>query len=78
MNLIEIGCALHQDKIFVGRAGRLFEDYLCDLMAMINDSPSSRARIEQMLHDQTTFEHILRFIASHRDRVRVQINPPNL
>jgi hypothetical protein len=31
-----------------------------------------------MLHDQTTFEHILRFIASHRDRVRVQINPPNL
>ncbi len=78
MNLIEIGCALHEEQIFVGRVAEMFEGYLCDVLALINDSPSAKALVEQMLHDRVTFEHILAFVAAHRERVKIKIDPPNL
>jgi hypothetical protein len=70
MNLLESACAIFEDKLFVGRAGRLLEDYLCHVFVLIAQSEDARKRIEALMLTEKTFEHILRFLQRHRDRVK--------
>jgi hypothetical protein len=70
MNLLESACAIFEDKLFVGRAGDLLEDYLCHVFGLIGQSEDSRKRIEGMMLTDKTFEHILRFVQRHRDRIK--------
>jgi hypothetical protein len=70
MNLLETACAIFEDKLFVGRSGRLLEDYLCHIFGLIEHSPDGKKRIETMMMTEKTFEHILRFVQCHRDWVK--------
>ena len=70
MNLLESACAIFQDRLFVGRSGKLFEEYLCHVLILIRDSPDAKRRIEKMLLMPNTFEHVLRFLKQHRREVR--------
>jgi len=69
MNLLESACAIFEDKIFVGKVGTLLEDYLCHVLILIQDSDDARNRIERMMVTEKTFDHILRFVAQHRNRI---------
>ena len=35
MNLLKSTCAIFEDKLFVGKAGKLLEDYLCHVLILI-------------------------------------------
>ncbi|MFO1099049.1 MAG: hypothetical protein U1E81_12500 [Xanthobacteraceae bacterium] len=70
MNLLECACAIFDDALFFGRTGRLLEDYLCHVFILIGQSQDARKRIEAMMLTEKTFEHILHFLQTHRDRVR--------
>lgn len=70
MNLLEAACAIFEDKMFIGRAGKLLEDYLCHVFILIRDSDDARERIQAMIVTEKTFEHIYNFLRSHRKQVR--------
>ena len=78
MNLLEIACAIFEDKIFVGRGGRLLEDYLCDVFNLIEQSEDAKKRIESMIHGEKKFKHILVFLRCHQDQIkRLTLPPPS-
>ena len=70
MNLLEIACAIFEDNLFVGRSGRLLEDYLCHVFILIRDSEDALRRIEKLLLTPETFKHVLGFLQRHRGRIR--------
>ena len=70
MNLLDLTCAIFEDRLFVGRGGQLLEDYLCDTLILIGQSQDARPRIEAMMMTEKTFEHVVRFLQRHRDRVK--------
>jgi hypothetical protein len=70
MNLLNMTCATLEDKLFVGRAGRLLETYLCDVFGLIGQSDDAKKSIEAMVMTPRTFEHILKFVESHRKQIK--------
>jgi hypothetical protein len=76
MNLLNMACAILEDKLFVGRAGRLLETYLCDVFGLIGQSDDAKTRIEAMMMTPRTFEHILKFIRGHRKQIKGFKLPP--
>jgi hypothetical protein len=70
MNLLETACAIFEDKLFVGKAADLLETYLCEVFILIEKSDDSRSRIQSMFTTPTTFQHITRFLSTHRERLR--------
>jgi hypothetical protein len=75
MNLLEVACAIFEDGLLIGGAGKLLEDYLCHVFAMLNRSPDAQQRIERMVHTAKTFEHIGKFLRSHREQIREDLSP---
>lgn len=78
MNLLESTCAIFEDKLFVGKAGKLLEDYLCHVLILIRDSDDARARIERLMLTSKTFDQIINFLAHHRKEVRGITLPTNI
>jgi hypothetical protein len=70
MNLLESACAIDEDKLFVGKGGKLLEDYLCHVLILIQQSDDARHRIEQMMLTAQTFDHILKFLQRHRRQIK--------
>jgi hypothetical protein len=70
MNLLECACAIYEDKLFVGKGGKLLEDYLCHVLILIQQSDDARQRIERMMLTPKTFDHILKFLQSHRPEIK--------
>jgi len=70
MNLIEIACAIFEDKLFVGKSGKLLEDYLCHVFILIQETDDFRNRLEKMFLTPKTFIHALTFLKTHRNQVR--------
>jgi hypothetical protein len=70
MNLLESACAIDEDKLFVGKGGKLLEDYLCHVLILIQQSDDARQRIERMMLTPLTFKHILKFIQRHRREIK--------
>jgi hypothetical protein len=70
LNLLELACAVFEDKLFVGRGGRLLEDYLLHVFYLLGESQDARKRIEPMMVTEKTFEHTLRFVQHHRERLK--------
>lgn len=84
MNLLEISCAVFEDKLFVGRSGKLLENYLCHIFILIRDSDDARQRIEKLLLTPLTFQHVVVYLERHRGQIRgiqlpvaPQIEPEN-
>jgi hypothetical protein len=69
-NLVESACALHEDKVFTGRSGRLLERYLVAILRVFQGDPAARGWLARMLHDTDTFEHMGRFVSRHRVEIR--------
>jgi hypothetical protein len=70
VNLLETACAIDEDKLFVGKGGKLLEDYLCHVLILIQQSDDARQRIERMMLTPLTFKHILNFIQRHRREIK--------
>jgi len=68
MNQLELACAIFDDRLFVGSAADLLENYLRAVFRLIEQSEDARRRIQAMITTGTTFQHIVRFLAKHRDR----------
>jgi hypothetical protein len=76
MNVLNMACAIFDDKLFVGQGGRLLEDYLCHVFSLIGESDDAKGRIERMITTDKTFEHILRFVRNHRPQIKGFKLPP--
>jgi hypothetical protein len=75
MNLLESACAIFDEKLFVGKVGRLLEDYLCHVFILIQQSDDARTRIERLMMTERTFEHIVKFLQRHRESIKGIILP---
>lgn len=62
INLIEIGCAIYVEKSLTGVARELMEEYLHDVLKLIEGNPSARSRIEPMRHSPTTLKYTKKFL----------------
>jgi hypothetical protein len=69
MNLLESACVIFDEKIFVGKVETLLEDYLCHVFILIQESDDARGRIEPMMMTGKTFEHIVKFLRQHKQRI---------
>jgi hypothetical protein len=69
MNLLEIACAIEEDKLLVAKGGKLLEDYLCHVLILIQQSEDARQRIERMFVTDRTFDHIINFLSRHRPEI---------
>lgn len=62
MNLIEIGAAIYIEKALTGAARELHEEYLRDVLKIIENHTDARNRIEEMRHSSTTFKYTKKFM----------------
>jgi hypothetical protein len=76
MNLLNMTCATLEDKLFVGRAGRLLETYLCDVFGLIGQSDDAKESIQAMMMRPKTFEHVYKFVRIHRKQIKGFKLPP--
>jgi len=66
MNLLEIACAILNEKSFAGVSKKLLNDYLNEVVSLLcNDVGASKA-IEGLFSSPTTFEHIRKFYNARR------------
>ena len=75
MNLLETACVIFEDGLFVGKSGKLLEDYLCHVFISIQHSADARARIPKMFTTGHTFDHIIRFLENRRELLKEDIFP---
>jgi hypothetical protein len=73
MNLMEIACAAREDGLFVGETGDMMGKYLLHVLKAIAEDTSAKARIEKMLGVPGTFEHLYRFVRSHRKSIVIEL-----
>jgi hypothetical protein len=66
MNLLELACAIDEDKLFVAKGGELHRDYLLHLLKLIEQSDDARKRMQQMFMTPKTFLHIADFLKHNR------------
>lgn len=66
MNLIEACCAIHRDKMLVGRSGRLLETYLVNTLTQIEQSDRALELLAGLLETERTFEEIAHFLTVQR------------
>jgi len=53
-NLIETGCALREDKAFVGRSASLLTQYLINILKVLQEDQQARVWLEEMIHEPDT------------------------
>lgn len=66
LNLIEACCAVHRDKLLVGRSGALLDTYLVNTLTQIEQSAPARDLFADLVETDRTFEEIGHFLAAKR------------
>lgn len=60
-NLIEAGCALHFEKVLSGRSGKMLQNYLVEIIELIEADSTNAQRLECLVSATTTFNNLLTF-----------------
>lgn len=76
LNLLELACAIYQDKLLVAKGGKLLEDYVLHALKLIERNNSLRPTIEQLMVTPLTFKHIADFLQQHRSEFATLQFPP--
>ena len=62
MNLLEIGCAIYMEGSLSGVSRELAEEYLGNVLSLLEANQEARTRIEAMRQSPTTFKYIRQFL----------------
>ena len=62
MNLLEIGCAIYMEGSLSGVSRELAEEYLGNVLSLLEANQEARTRIEEMRQSATTFKYIRQFL----------------
>jgi len=57
-NLLEIACALHVKKVFVGVSREFLTEYLDDVLQLLDESDEAKRMLEPLIHSPTTFKYL--------------------
>lgn len=68
INLLELACAIHQDKAVHGASREMLEEYLLDVLAIFRDDEGVRQRIASLRDRANTFKYLKRFLSEMRQR----------
>lgn len=68
INLIELACAIHQDKAVHGAAREMLEEYLIDVLSIFRSDTGIRARIASLRDRPSTFKYLTGFLSEMRMR----------
>lgn len=66
LNLIEACCAIHRDRLLVGRSGALLDAYLVNTLTQIDQSAPARSLFADLVETDKTFEEIGHFLSMKR------------
>jgi hypothetical protein len=67
-NLIETAAAIQRDRLLNGASGQLVEDYVIDMLELINESDEAREAYARLLRTDDTFKNTHWFIRHIRKR----------
>jgi hypothetical protein len=70
LNLIELSCAIYKEKILVGSARDIYENYVEDVLLIIEKNDERLRELERFIHKPNTFENIKFVRRSMRGKYR--------
>jgi hypothetical protein len=81
MNLVELACAVYEDRSFVGVTKELMRDYLRSSLWLLCDNQAAQERIPVMVDSPDTFKYIRKFLGSRAnaqlwERWSLLLRPP--
>ena len=68
VNLLELACAIHQDKAVHGASREMLEEYLLDVLSIFRDDAGARQQIALLRDRPNTFKYLKRFLSEMRGR----------
>lgn len=66
MNLFEIACGINLERSLAGVSKKLMSHYLNSVLRMLINNSITRSEIPKLLHDNTTFQYIKKFLGVKR------------
>ncbi|MBR0930650.1 hypothetical protein JQ561_28915 [Bradyrhizobium diazoefficiens] len=69
-NTLELACAITFDRVLFGKSGELLNDYIINLLKLIERHESLRDEFLSLLEDHTTFIYIRKFLEENREMLK--------